>query len=657
VTESKTRARMKVLAALVTFMFAALTTRLWFLQVLASEEFVDLADQNQVRLVPTDPLRGQILDRNGTVLVGNRPSTVVLVDKREMEGREEEVLLRLSELIGVPVSDFVDRLNSVKYLPYQPIPVAEDVDKRDIFYIVEHRDLFPGVTYDVDSVRSYPQGKLAAHVLGYVGEVSDKQLEEDPSFQGYRPGQVVGKGGIESTYESDLFGESGLRELLVNAQGVVLDPQFRQRLPVTGHNVVLSIDAQIQGLSERTLLQGIQMARNLQHEETGRYFEAPGGAVIVMNPKNGQVLALASNPSYDPRLFLGGLSTREALSLDLCPPARGLCPPPTHDNPLLDRATQGLYPAGSTFKPFIAAGALKQGFARMDGYYDCPSSWYAPVDPTKHLFHNWQPISRGAISLPEALVVSCDTVFYQLGYRYWLRYTRSAPTDSGAHREFMQEDLAKMGFGRTTGIDLPGEQAGLVPDFDYVKRVFAENKKIYGKFYGWLPGDAVNLSIGQGFLQVTPIQTAVGFSALANGGTLFEPHVALRVERADGRIVRQVGRQAVGRLPISKRQVLFLRNALRGVTERGTAAGAFSGFPLSEIPVAGKTGTADIIPQQPYSWFAAMAPADDPKYVVVAMVEQGGHGSTTAAPIVRRVLEGLFGLPVTGRLRAGSVQD
>jgi penicillin-binding protein 2 len=655
VTESKTRTRMRVLAALVVFMFAALTTRLWFLQVLASEEFLELADQNQVRLVPTDPLRGQILDRHGTVLVGNRPSTVVLVDKREMEGREEEVLLRLSELIGVPVSDFVDRLNSVKYLPYQPIPVAEDVDKQDIFFIVEHREMFPGVTYEVDSVRSYPQGNLAAHVLGYVGEVSDPQLS-DPSFEGYRPGQVVGKGGVESTYERDLFGEGGLRELLVNAQGVVLDPEFRRRDPVTGHNVVLSIDAEIQRLSERTLRQGIQMARNLRHEESGKYFEAPGGAVIVMNPKNGQVLALASNPSYDPRLFLGGLSSREVRQLDLCPPT-GLCPPPTHHNPLLNRAVQGEYPAGSTFKPFIAAGALKQGFARTDGYYNCPASWYAPVDPTKHLFRNWQPINRGPISLPEALVVSCDTVFYQLGYRYWLRYTRSGPTDTAAHREFMQEDLRQMGFGSTTGIDLPGEQAGLVPDFEYVKEVFKDNKKVYGEFFGWLPGDAVNLSIGQGFLQVTPIQMAMGFSALANGGTLFEPHLGLRVERPDGQVVRQIGRRAVGRLPISKRQVLFLRNALRGVTERGTAAGAFSGFPLSQIPVAGKTGTADIIPQQPYSWFAAMAPADDPKYVVVAMVEQGGHGSTTAAPIVRRVLEGLFGLPATGRLRAGTVED
>jgi penicillin-binding protein 2 len=649
-TESKTRVRMKVLAALVAFMFAALTTRLWFLQVLASEQFVDLADQNQVRLVPIDPLRGEILDRNGAVLVGNRPTTVVLIDKVEMEGHEEEVLFRLSNLLDVPVADIVERLNSVKYLPYQPIPVAEDVDKQDIFFIEEHPTLFSGVSYEVDSVRYYPQDALAAHVLGYVGEVSDKQLE-DQSFSGYRPGQVVGKGGVESTYERELFGTGGLRELLVNAQGVVLDPRFRQRDPEAGNNLVLSIDSGIQRLSERSLQLGIDLARNLKHEETDKYFEAPAGAVIVMNPRNGQILALASNPSYDPAIFLGGLSGREALQLDLCPPGRGICVP-SHNNPLLDRSIQGLYPAGSTFKPFIAAGALKQGFAKVNGHYDCPAAWSAPVDPTKHLFRNWQPVSRGFISLPEALVVSCDTVFYQFGYRYWLRYNRSAP-----HREVMQEDLRQMGFGKATGIDLPGEQGGVIPDFAYVKNVYRKNPGVFGKFYGWLPGEAINLSIGQGFLQVTPIQMAMGFSALANGGTLYEPHVGLRIEKPDGQLVRHIGKKALGRVPITKRQVQFLLDSLRGVPERGTAAGAFFGFPFSQIPVAGKTGTADIIPQQPYSWFAAMAPANDPKYVVIALVEQGGHGSTTAAPIVRRVLEGLFGLPASGRLTAGTVED
>ena len=220
----------------------------------------------------------------------------------------------------------------------------------------------------------------------------------------------------------------------------------------------------------------------------------------------------------------------------------------------------------------------------------------------------------------------------------------------------MQKDLEEMGFGHRTGIDLPGEQSGLIPTADYVKQVFKSNPSVYGKFYGWLPGDAVNLSIGQGFLQVTPIQLAAAYGAIANGGALIRPHVVDRIQSPDGRVVRGSPRCQYGQLPITKRQVTYLRNALTNVPRTGTASVAFQGFPLDRIPVAGKTGTADIIPQQPYSWFAAMAPANHPRYVVVCMVEQGGHGSTTAAPIVRRVLEGLFGLrPV--QVKAGSSVD
>jgi penicillin-binding protein 2 len=651
-TESKTRTRMKVLAALVVFMFAALGTRLWFLQVLATDEFVALADQNQVRLVPIDPLRGEILDRTGRVLVGNRPSTVVFIDRLGMKGQEEQVLYRLSNLLRIPVSDLLERLESVKYLPYQPVPVAEDVSKEDVFYIKEHQKrLFPGVSYEVDSVRYYAEGSLAAHVLGYVGEVSDQQLGDD-AFSDYRRGQIVGKGGVENTYEQDLFGTSGIRKLLVNAQGAVIDPDFERRDPVRGDNVVLTIDTRIQRLSERSLELGIELARNIKHKETDRYLRATGGAVLVMDPRNGQLLAMASNPSYDPKIFLGGLNRREARSLDLCPPGSGLCALGSHNTPLLDRTIQGLYPAGSTFKPFIAAAALEEGFAKTNGFFDCPSEYVAPVDPTRHKFRNWSRVDHGFITLSEALVISCDTVFYKFGYDFWLRYHRSKDTN-----ELMQRHLVRMGFGRRTGVDLPGEQSGVVPDYAYVRRIFKRNPKVYGRFYGWLPGEAINLSIGQGFLTVTPIQLAMAYSALANGGTLYQPHVALRVERADGRVVRQIKRQPIGRLPITKRQVAFLLASLRGVPERGTAASAFVGFPFDRVSVAAKTGTADIIPQQPYSWFAAMAPAEDPKYVVVALVEQGGHGSTTAAPIVRRVLEGLFGLQPSDRLQPGAETD
>jgi penicillin-binding protein 2 len=654
---------MRVLAGLTAFMFAALATRLWFLQVLASEQFSKLADDNQVRLVPLQPLRGLILDRDGNILVGNRASTMVLIDRLGMKGQDEQVLFRLSNLLNVPVEDILARLNSVKYLPYQPVPVAEDVPKQAVFYIEEHRDLFPGVSYEVGSVRDYPQGDLAAHILGYVGEVSDKQLQQ-PLFKHYRPGEIVGKAGLEATYEPQLHGTDGIRGIQVNAQGVVLDEDFGSRAAAPGDNVVLSIDDKAQRLAESALAAGIQLARHTADRTSGKFLAAPGGAVIVMNPNNGQVLAMASNPSYDPRIFLGGLNYREARSLDLCYPGRPCPKKATHNNPLLDRAIQGLYPAGSTFKPFVATAALRERFATMKGKYNCPAYYVAPVDITHHHFNNWSPYNYGAMSLPEALVISCDTVFYSFGYDFWLKYHRS-----GDANELFQRDLRLMGFARKTGVDLPDEQTGLLPDYAYVKRLYDSDPRFYGycetapngkrqcRFNGWLPGDSIELAIGQGYLQVTPLQLAVAYSAIANGGTLYAPHLGWKIESPDGDLIKEIGKQPTGSLPISGRQVNFLRNALEGVTRYGTARSAFLGFPLDQIPVAGKTGTADIIPQQPYSWFAAMAPADHPKYVVVALVEQGGHGATTAAPIVRRVLEGLFGIPSGGPLRAGQVVD
>jgi penicillin-binding protein 2 len=638
VTESKTRIRLKVLSALVVVMLAALGTRLWFLQVLASPKFAKLAAQNQVRLVPIEPLRGQILDRNGRVLVGNRSSTVVLVDRRGMQGQDEQVLFRLSTLLHVPVRDMLDRLNSVKYLPYQPVPVAEDVPKQTIFFIMEHHDLFPGVSYEVDPIRTYPGGSLAAQVLGYVLPISAEQLKEK-TFAGYRPGELVGYAGLESAYEQALRGQPGQREIQVNAQGQVLNDNFATRDATPGDNLVLSIDQNIQQLADQSLGLGIALARHTPDGNSGKDLRATGGAVIVMDPKSGRILAMSSYPSFQPQQFVGGLTQKEFQAINA----------PSSNFPLVNRAMQGLYPGGSAFKPFIAAAALKEGYATPNGSYDCPSGYAAPIDPTHHIFHNWSPVDYGPISLPEALTISCDTVFYKFGYQFWVQYHRTS-------NEVMQQDLWSMGFGRRTGIDLPGEQAGLIPTADYTKRLYASNPKVYGPYYGWLPGDAINLAIGQGFIELTPLQLAVAYSAIANGGTLWSPRVVSKVVSPDGTVAQVVRPQVMGRLPIPAKEVAFLRQALTGVTERGTASVAFAGFPLGRIPVAGKTGTADIIPKQPTSWFAAMAPANDPKYVVVVMVEQGGHGATTAAPIVRRILEGLFGL-TTNSLKPGQVAD
>ncbi len=611
-----------------------------------------LADQNQVRLVPIPPVRGEILDRSGNVLVGNASTLAVVIDRQELGDRANEVLSRLSGLLGVSIPDMQARLTSVKYLPYQQVPVAEGVSDQAVFYIREHQDLFPGVSYQQVPERTYPDGTLAAHLLGYLFQINQQQLDST-AFHGYRPGDLIGQSGVEAAYQQWLRGTPGQRELQVNAQGQVLNPTFREIRPTNGDNVVLSIDANVQKLAEQSLALGISAARHTIDTTTGQYFKAPAGAVIVMEPKTGRVLAMASNPTFDPSLYQNGLTQQEANSLDLNSNL-----PPVHNQPLFDRALQGQYAPGSTFKPFIAAAAFKDGFATEKGYYPCPATYTAPGDTSGTIFHNWSPLNLGSLSLAQALVISCDTVFYRFGWDYWVRYFHSGKTEN-----LLQADLRSMGFGRPTGIDLPGnsENSGVIPDQTYKNIVYERLKKLglaQGPNYGWLPGDDINMSIGQGFASVTPMQLAVAYSAIANGGTLMAPRIAWQVRSPDGKLVKTIQPQAVGRLPISARQVAYIRNALTGVPRTGTAATAFLGFPLDQYPVAGKTGTADVAPpKQPTSWFAAMTPANDPQYVVVAMVEQAGHGSETAAPIVRRILEGLFGLGTAKKITIGNIQD
>ncbi|HJP65810.1 MAG TPA: penicillin-binding transpeptidase domain-containing protein, partial [Actinomycetota bacterium] len=380
---------------------------------------------------------------------------------------------------------------------------------------------------------------------------------------------------------------------------------------------------------------------------SGTYLKATGGSVIVMDPKTGRILAMASNPTYDPAVFTGGLSYKEAQSLDLCFPGKP-CPQPSHNNPLLDRALLAAYPPGSTFKPFVAAAAIKDKFASLTGSYHCPSD----IEYGGVTFHNWDPGDHGYYSMADALAHSCDTVFYQFGIDWWRQYYNSGRTD-----ELFQRDLRQMGFGKPTGIDLPADASGRVPTEQYTHDLYKAHPSVFGRYYGWLPGFYINMSIGQGFMLVTPMQLAEAYSAVANGGTLFAPRVGYKVVTPGGKTLSTIEPEKEGRLPLPRKTVLALRDALTGVTTHGTAAFSFQGFPLGQIPVAGKTGTADITGKQPFSWFAAMAPANNPKYVVVAMVEQGGHGSTTAAPMVRRILEGLFGLNPGKNLQAGLSVD
>ena len=331
---------------------------------------------------------------------------------------------------------------------------------------------------------------------------------------------------------------------------------------------------------------------------------------------------------------MNGLTDAQARYLFKCPCA-----------PSLNRTMQQDYKPGSTFKPIVALTAVKERVASLGGYYDCPATFTAPGDKSGTVFDNWSTANLGFMSIAHALQVSCDTVFDQFGDDFWNRWRQNA---FGTNNEAFQRDLRQWGFAGPTGIDLPGEAGGVIPDAQFA----ADHKSEYP--YGWTPGGDILLAIGSGDTLVTPLQMATAYSAIANGGHLCRPHVVDKIVDNSGHLVKTRGRALHPSCPYTQTELAYIRAALATVPEGGTATSAFAGFPLSQYPIAGKTGTAERPPFQSTSWFSSFAPANDPKYAVVVMVEQGGYGSQTAAPIVRHIYEHLFGLPVTGIVNGGA---
>ena len=624
----KASSRLKVLALFVALMFAALTTRLWYLQVLATQTYVDIANNTSFRVLRVEPERGEILDAHGDPLVENRESLVVTVQQQLLGAEREAVLFRLAQHLEVPEEDIVQRLESTKYYDYQRVPVAVDVEESKIFYIAEHAKEFPGVGWGEQTVRRYPQGPLAAQVLGQVGLIGPEQVN-DPAFKAYGPNDTIGIAGLEETYERFLHGTAGTQKIVVNPAGKLLD-ELGGELPEPGYDVKLYLDARIQEQVERNLLAGIERARGIFDENTHRNYVANAGAAVVMDPATFGIEAMASWPTFDPNWYVKGLTKKTA---PLMRPASG--------QPLYDRSVQGTYAPGSTFKPFVALAALKNGVTTPDSYTACPPEWAYPLDPDNP-FGNWSPYDQGSMQVPEALAVSCDTVFYQWGAEF---YDRWKADQFGADSEPLQRDLKGFGFGREPGIDLPSESRGTIPT---AAEAEADPKAFP---FGWLPKDSILMSIGQGSVTTSPLQLATAYSAIATG-SLCEPRLAEQVQTADRKKVKRIGNQECRELPYSAQQLTLVRQGLQQVLQPGgTAAFAFQDFPLARVPVMGKTGTAErpgFDAGQDTSWFAAIAGPPNDQHVIVVMVEQGGHGSTTAAPIVRDIIESLYHLGDTG---------
>jgi penicillin-binding protein 2 len=660
-TDGRAVGRLKLLVVLVLVMFAALTTRLWYLQVLASEDLRKDAEHNAVRIVEIPAPRGRILDAQGEPLVISRNSNVITVNRQEIGVDRDAVLTQLSALLHVPAVELGRRLDESTAYQFTPVEIARNVPDRVVSYLMERSADFPGVDFREQPVRVYPLGTAAAHILGYLGEVSKEKLA-DPAFSDYEPGDIVGVAGIESVYEHDLVGTPGLRKFQVDSKGENPVEIGEEQDPVPGKDVYLTIDADTQRLAEEALQGGIRNARGIA-DPTG-YLKADAGAVVVMDPDTGGIEAMVSYPGFDPSLFVRGMSQHEFERR--FGEEKG--------NPLVNRAIQGEYPPGSTFKPWIALSALNtraeggdgkmtdQTIASTDRYYPCPAEWTVPYDEsnpeaTQYVFHNWTTADLGSMSIAEALARSCDTVFYPWGYEYWrIFYPYAGPdgrqnTADDVFHEPLQADLRKVGFDSVTHVDLPFERDGRIPTAEWKRDIHAANPQAFP--YGeWVPGDFVNMSIGQGDTLVTPLQLASAYSGLmSEDGRICVPHLLDKIvdptTHPDATLERQYRPQCRRRLPFSPESIAYVRNALTGTVQDpgGTATSAFAGFPFSRVWVAGKTGTAEVPPKQDFSWFATMTEAQGERHVIVVLVEQGGHGSTTAAPIARHIIEGLYGLP------------
>jgi penicillin-binding protein 2 len=669
----RSRLRLVVLRVLVVSILLTLLGRLWFLQVASGEDYAVAASANRIREVVAPAPRGEVLDATGAPLVRNRTALVVSVDRalllREPDGGRA-VLERLSALIGKPPELLAQQIRPCggkvsppcwRGSPYQPVPVQEyaatDPDGvQRILAIEEHREDFPGVSTQFAAVRDYPQGTLAAHVLGYLGPISEGEVGT-AEYDGLHASALVGRSGVEATYDAALRGRDGVEQLLVDHVGRVTG-QAGQTPARPGDTLVLSLHAGVQQAAEQALQRAVEKARAMPARDGSGLLRADSGSVVVMEARTGRVIALASYPSYDPAVFVGGATP--AQFADLVDEANAA--------PLVFRAIQGAYAPASTFKVISTAAAVQSGDYPLDGRYPCPGA-YAPLGGKR----NFEGRGLGVIDLRVALVKSCDTIFYKFAYEQWLRDGGNTPGPQP--RDPMVRMAQAFGLGEPTGVDLPSERSGTIADRAYMRQrweatkdnrckgavnpaLSEERRRANREFcedgHRFRGGDAANFSIGQGDTLVTPLQLATVYAAVANGGQRVTPHLGRALLSPDG-AVRPIAPAGKGGVPVDPPVLDYIRRALAGVTQPGgTAAGAFAGL---GVPVAGKTGTAEVANKQDTSWFASFAPADDPELVVVGMVSQGGTGGTVAAPMVREVYEAIYGVGRPALLPTGRLPD
>jgi penicillin-binding protein 2 len=660
--KTRSRLRLVVVQVMVLSLFVTLLARLWYIQVVGAADYQAAAQENTVRDIEIPAPRGLIVDAMGRPLVANRTSWVITVDRdvldRMGDSTEGAVLSRLAGVLGLPESELERRMKTCgepgaakppvcwNGSPYEPVPVADDVTESLAASILEQAEDYPGVSAEARKVRAYPSpfGINAAHLLGYNSPVTENELDaaEEAGNPRITPSSVVGRAGLEDTYNRWLMGISGDREVSVDSMGRVIS-YGGEADPTPGDTLVTSLDAKVQATAEQQLEDSIQRARQTFDPVTHKNYVADSGSVVVLDAKTGSVVALASYPTYDPDVWVGGISQGD---LERLYSAKA-------DTPLLSRATQGLFAPGSTFKPFTAAAALTHGYSTSD-QLDCSSS-YTVGD---RVFKNYESAAYGMLTFAQALQLSCDTFFYRIAYAKWLQ----GGGDSGDTdvKDPLVENAKRFGFGTKTGIDLPGEVAGRIADRKWKLSYWKANEDYYckigkepGSDYlhvfarefctdGWRyrAGDAVNFAIGQGDTQLTPLQLAVAYAAISNGGTLYAPRVGKAIVDGRGRLVRRIHPEVTGHVEIPRSDLRYIDQALLGTAKVGTMAWKFGGFPLDQVKVRSKTGTAEVYGKQTTSWVASY----DKQYVVIMQISQGGTGSGTSGEAVRKIWETLYGV-------------
>ncbi len=658
----RSRLNLVIVQALIISLMLALTGRLFYLQVAAGLKYQDAALSIQSRDVVNPAVRGAIVDSSGIPLVMDRPGMVISVDRSKIDKLPDkgvQVLARVAKLVGkTPENVFVgtrlcgelpasQSAGCWKGTRFQPIPVTRTATMEQALKVLENSDLYPGISAMSVPVRSYPSmaGENGAHVLGYVGAVNEDDLLD--SSKNYYREETIGKDGLEFQYDEYLRGRAGIKTVIVDRKEAVTKQAISTQ-PIAGFNLVTNLDARLQAATEKALKASVLRAKSLG----GR---ADGGAAIVMDVKSGKILSLASYPTYDPNIWQVGLTQKQANNL--FSEAAGV--------PALNRPMQGMYAPASTFKSVSVVAAIDAGYD-MNALYKCP----AKVQIGNREFANFETKSQGTVTMKRAIAVSCDTIWYQIAYDEWVRDGGLSPK-SGLHDYFFTAARG-FGLGKTTGIDLPSEASGRLPDRAWKERIYKENKNFYCNFKERAKksdltpflievarencldgnilraGDAVNFSIGQGDTLMTPIQMVQLYAAIANGGTIYKPQVARAIVKPNGNVVKEFKSEVVATEVLSKKATKFLHEALRAVVTEGTAAGAFSGFPIA---VAGKTGTAedkgrnkDGSAKADTAWFASFAPVDKPKYAVVMVVSQGGFGASISAVGVRDIYAALYGV-------------